>query len=229
MCGRYTLTKVNPEQLAATFSLETVPAEFLTPRYNIAPTQLMPVVIQNADGINELVNMRWGLVPSWSKDAKRAGQMINARSETLIEKPSFRDAYKKRRCLVVADGFYEWKANSDGPKTPLYIKLRDSGLFGLAGLWERWREPETGEFWTTCTIVTTTPNSLLESIHNRMPVILPREDYNTWLNPKINEPMQLEPLLKSYPAEEMEYYEVSPRVNNARVDASDLIQPVSRG
>ncbi len=226
MCGRYTLTDVSPEQLADTFSLQDVPIEFLTPRYNIAPTQWMPVVVQDAEGQNQLVQMRWGLVPSWSKDAKAAARMINARSETLTEKPSFREAYKKRRCLVVADGFYEWKANAEGPKTPLYIKLKNSGLLGLAGLWERWKEPESGEIWTTCTIITTTPNDLLKSIHDRMPVILPREQYGTWLNPKVTNPFELASLLASYPADEMTYYQVSPRVNNARYEAPDLVDPV---
>lgn len=226
MCGRYTLTNVNPEQLAETFSLQDVPAEFLSPRYNIAPTQRMPVVVRNAEGQNQLVKMRWGLVPSWSKDAKAAARMINARSETLAEKPSFREAYKKRRCLVVADGFYEWKANAEGPKTPLYIKLRNSGLFGLAGLWEGWKEPETGEIWTTCTIITTTPNDLLKPIHDRMPVILPRQQYGTWLNPEVSNPFELGSLLTAYPADEMTYYPVSTRVNNARYEAPDLIDPV---
>jgi putative SOS response-associated peptidase YedK len=226
MCGRYTLTVTNPEQLAQAFDLKTVPDEFLSPRYNVAPTQKMAAVVQDIEGQNQLVWMRWGLIPSWSKDASRASQMINARSETAHEKPSFRTALSRRRCLVIADGFYEWKPNADGAKTPMYIRLRDKSVFGLSGLWEKWTDPESGEIWTTCTILTTTPNAFLENIHNRMPVILPRQHYNRWLDPKITDPQEVMPLLQPYPAEAMMAYAVSKRVNNARYDGPDLIDAV---
>jgi putative SOS response-associated peptidase YedK len=227
MCGRYTNTITDPDILAEAFSLNNVPAEFLTARYNIAPTQPMAAVIQDREGRNQLVQMRWGLIPSWAKDASRAAQMINARAETVEEKSSFRTALSKRRCLIVADGFYEWKANPSGPKTPMYIRVRDRRVFGLAGLWERWTDPTSGEILTTCTIITTTPNALLETIHNRMPVILPRESYDLWLKPAVTNSQEVLPLLKPYPAEEMAAFPVSLRVNNARYDGPDLIEPAT--
>lgn len=225
MCGRYTLTVPDPDVVAQTFDLQTAPAD-LTPRYNIAPTQPVATIVKNPDGNNEFVWMRWGLIPSWAKDPAIGNKMINARAETLSEKPAFRTAYKARRCLVVADGFYEWQKNADGSKTPYYIRLREADVFGLAGLWEQWKNPETGELVKSCTIVTGEPNDLIKSLHDRMAVILPRSEYATWLNPKITDVRQLQPLLQPYPAESMVAFPVSPRVNNPRYDAPDLIDPV---
>ena len=226
MCGRYTITITDPDVIAATFDLETAPTD-LVPRYNVAPTQHVPTIVKNQDGANELVMMRWGLVPSWAKDPAIGNRMINARSETLAEKPSFRAAYRKRRCLVVADGFYEWKKNNDGSKTPMYVRLRNGGLFGMAGLWERWKAPETGGVITTCTIITTEPNNIMRPLHHRMAVVLDRTDYNQWLDPQFGDTAYLQHLLQPYPGDDMIAYAVSPRVNNSRHDGPDLVNPIS--
>src|SRR5258706_12216418 len=179
MCGRFTLT-INPDELQQQFGLSEAPPAQLVPRYNIAPTQPVAVIANNSERVLEL--FQWGLIPSWAKDPKIGSKLINARAETLAEKPSFRTALKRRRCLVVADGFYEWKKQSGG-KSPMYIQLKDGQPFGFAGLWEAWQSPEDGLI-KTCTIITTTPNALLADIHDRMPVILPREAYDQWLAPE---------------------------------------------
>jgi putative SOS response-associated peptidase YedK len=225
MCGRFTLTELDPDLVAETFALPGVPD--LPPRYNIAPTQPVATVIYDADGgRNELVVMRWGLIPSWAKDPTIGSRLINARGETVHEKPSFRSAFKRRRCLIVADGFYEWQQQASGPKVPMYITLRDHRPFGFAGLWERWTEPESGEVLTTCTIVTTTPNDLMAPIHNRMPVILPRDAYAAWLDPAQEGGEQVRRLLRPYPAEQMIAYPVSRKVNSPANDSPDLIERV---
>lgn len=229
MCGRYTNTVTNPEVLAQTFDLQTPPdADELKARYNIAPTQQIMTIGKNKEGYNSIAWMRWGLIPSWAKDSSIGNRMINARAETLAEKPSFRAAYKRRRCLVVADGFYEWRNNDDGSKTPMYIRLRDGGVFGLAGLWEQWQDNATGEKIVSCTIVTGKPNELIQPLHHRMAVILSPEHYDVWLSRNVNDPAQLQPLLQQpYPAEEMMVYEVSKRVNKPSYDGPDLIEPVA--
>ena len=223
MCGRFTLTQLDPDLLSATFSLPEVPD--LPPRYNIAPTQPVATVVRDAEANeNALLVMRWGLIPHWAKDPSIGSKMINARSETLAEKPSFRQALRYRRCLVVADGFYEWRAQRDGPKIPMYITVGDHQPFGFAGLYERWTEPESGEAVLSCTIITTTPNALMEPIHNRMPVILPPEHYSAWLDPSETDGARVLPLLQPYPAERMSAYPVSRRVNVPTVDSPDLIE-----
>lgn len=223
MCGRFTLTQLDPDLLSATFSLPDVPN--LPPRYNIAPTQPVATVVRDAEtDQNALLVMHWGLIPHWAKDPTIGSRLINARAETLAEKPSFRSALRYRRCLVVADGFYEWRAQPDGPKVPMYISLHDHRPFGFAGLYERWTEPESGETVLSCTIITTTPNALLASIHNRMPVILPPERFDAWLDPSETDGARVLPLLKPYPAEEMIAYPVSRRVNAPTVDSPDLIE-----
>jgi putative SOS response-associated peptidase YedK len=224
MCGRFTLTELDPDLIAKTFSLESVIPD-LPPRYNIAPTQPVAAVIRDAEsGRNALAVMRWGLIPHWAKDPTIGSRMINARAETVADKPSFRVALCRRRCLIVADGFYEWQPQPDGPKAPVYITLRDHVPFGFAGLYERWTEPESGEVLTTCTIITTRPNDLLAPIHNRMPVILPRAAYDRWLDPAITDGAQVTPLLKSYPADQMIAYPVSRRVNSPANDDPGLIE-----
>lgn len=226
MCGRYTLTVTDSNVVAQQFNLELAPAE-LSPRYNIAPSQTVATVLQNAAGNNELAWMRWGLIPSWAKEPSIGNKMINARAETLQEKPSFRSAYKARRCLVIADGFYEWFQESGVKgKTPYYIRLKDAAVFGLAGLWEQWKDPDTGEFIKSCTIITGEPNELIKPLHHRMAVILPQNRYDEWLDPKMHDTKQLQTLLQPYPAEEMTAFPVSTRVNNARYDAPDLIDPI---
>jgi len=224
MCGRFTLTELDPAVLTETFFLGGgVPN--LPPRYNIAPTQPVATVVRDVEhGDNRLVLMRWGLIPHWAKDPKIGNKLINARGETVHEKPSFRAALRRRRCLIVADGFYEWQAQPDGPKQPMYITLVDHQPFGFAGLWEQWTEPDSGDTLTTCTIITTSPNALLKPIHNRMPVILPREDYAAWLDPERSDPAQVMPLLRPYPAERMTAYPVSRRVNAPTFDDPSLIE-----
>jgi putative SOS response-associated peptidase YedK len=228
MCGRYTSTVVDPDIIAQAFDLDLSPdTPSLAARYNIAPTQDVITVVKDEENNTRLAWMRWGLIPFWAKDPAIGNRLINARSETLAEKPSFRAAYRYRRCLVVADGFYEWKGNDDGSKTPYYIRLKDGGLFGMSGLWEVWTDKQTGEVRTTCTIITTSPNELVQPIHNRMTVILPREHYDTWLDRNTTDTRQLQPLLQPYPAEAMTAYPVSTRVNNPRHEGPELIEPVA--
>jgi putative SOS response-associated peptidase YedK len=168
--------------------------------------------------------LRWGLIPSWAKDAAIGNRMINARAETVAEKPSFRRALQQRRCLILADGFYEWRQEGK-KKTPLFITLASREPFAFAGLWETWRPPD-GEAIHSCTIITTTPNALMESIHNRMPVILAREAETTWLDRTITEPEKLLPLLVPYPETLMDAYEVALTVNSPRNDSPACIAPI---
>lgn len=228
MCGRYTNTITDPEVIAQAFDLEAPPdAASLRAQYNIAPTQQVMTVGQNADGHNSLAWMRWGLIPRWAKEASIGNKMINARAETLAEKPSFRDAYRKRRCLIVADGFYEWRKNADRSKTPMYIRLSSGKPFGLAGLWEQWQDKSTGEKITSCTIITGTPNELIKPLHHRMAIVLPPAHYGMWLDRTIQDTEMLQTLLQPYPAAEMEVYEVSTRVNSPANDGPELIERVS--
>jgi putative SOS response-associated peptidase YedK len=220
MCGRFTLT-TDVEQLEERFSFHTTNLAF-TPHYNIAPSQQVLTVIGAEERRGGF--LRWGLIPSWAKDPSMGDRMINARAETVAEKPSFRRALQKRRCLVLADGFYEWRKEGK-TKTPMYIRLRSHEPFGFAGLWETWKSPE-GEAIHSCTVITTTPNSLMESIHNRMPVILSREGESSWLDRAIETPERLLPLLIPYSADAMEAYAVSSMVNNPRNDAPACIELV---
>ncbi len=223
MCGRFTLTAdLNAVQEA--FPWMYVP-EGLQPRYNIAPTQ--PVAVVANDGKNRLDYFTWGLVPSWAKDPEIGSRMINARAETLAEKPSFRNAFRRRRCLVLADGFYEWRASADSKrKTPMYIQLASGKPFAFAGLWEVWNGPDGSQI-LSCTIITTSPNALMEPIHNRMPVILPPEAYPLWLLPGEQDPARLASLLAPYPAEGMHAYPVSTLVNSPANDLPACIAPVA--
>ena len=177
MCGRFTLV-ADPNDLREAFPWLNIPGD-IQPRYNIAPSQ--PVAVIPNDGKNTLDYFVWGLIPSWAKDPQIGSRMINARAETLQEKPSFKNAFRRRRCLIPASGFYEWQATpGQKTKTPMYIRLREDKPFALAGLWENWNAPD-GSKILSCTIITTQPNALLQDIHNRMPVILPPEAYPTWL------------------------------------------------
>ncbi|HEY3342528.1 MAG TPA: SOS response-associated peptidase, partial [Anaerolineae bacterium] len=178
MCGRFTLT-IDPAELMEHFHLSTAD-EPIVPRYNVAPTQNVAVVLNESP--ERLSMVQWGLIPSWAKDPAIGAQMINARAETLAEKPAFRAAFKKHRCLVLADGFYEWRKEADGKtKTPMYARLKTGEPFAMAGLWEVWKAP-TGDAHRSCTIITTEPNELMSAIHNRMPVILPRDLESDWLD-----------------------------------------------
>jgi putative SOS response-associated peptidase YedK len=222
MCGRYVVTTPG-EVLAELFELDEKP--HLVPRWNVAPTQEVAIVRARPEGGRELAMARWGLVPFWAKDRAIGNRLINARAESLAEKPAYRDSFKKRRCLVVADGFYEWQ-KVDGRKQPWLLRLRDGGPFGFAGLWSLWRDKASGEELESCTIVTTSPNELAAPIHDRMPVILPRERHAEWLDPAA-EPSSLAALLEPFPAAEMEAYPVSTWVNAPQHDDPRCIEPLS--
>jgi putative SOS response-associated peptidase YedK len=217
MCGRYSL--VPKADFAERFGVENLQLD-LEPRYNIAPTQTTPVITRNSP--NRAEEMRWGLVPFWAKDPSIGNKMINARAETVAEKPAFRKALAARRCLVPASGFYEWKRDAGG-KVPHYIFLRDTGSFAFAGLYEIWKDQD-GQVLKTYTIITTTPNELMETIHNRMPVILSREDEGLWLDKEAEIPALLA-LLRPYPAEQMDAYVVSKAVNSPMHEGESLIEP----
>jgi putative SOS response-associated peptidase YedK len=221
MCGRFVLTS-NPDVIQTTFNLDSVPAG-LSARYNIAPSQ--PVAVITNEKSRELTFYRWGLIPSWAKDASMGNKMINARAETAPEKPAFRSAFKRRRCLIPADGFYEWQKQADG-KVPLFIHLKDRSLFALAGLWEIWHSPDGGEI-RTCTILTTEANDFMRPIHDRMPAILRVEDYPLWLSRNEQPVDDLRAALTPIDPSAMAAYPVSRLVNKPGVDAPECIQPVA--
>jgi putative SOS response-associated peptidase YedK len=222
MCGRFTLT-IDPDHLHEAFPWADIPDD-LSPRYNIAPSQFVAVIPNTGDNI--LAMYKWGLIPSWSKDPSIGDRMINARAESLAEKPSFRNAYRRRRCLILADGFYEWRQDpSMKSKQPMYIRMKNDQPFAFAGLWEIWKSSDETEV-RSCTIITTSPNSLLETIHNRMPVILPPDEYGRWLVPEDRHPEQLNDLLVPYDATGMVSYPVSRMVNSPQYESPELIQPV---
>lgn len=223
MCGRFTLT-ADMNILQESFPWLNIP-EGLGPRYNIAPTQ--PVAVVPNDGENKLDFFTWGLIPSWSKDPKIGNRMINARAETLAEKPSFRTAFKRRRCLILADGFYEWRQEGKGlPKTPMYIKLASSKPFAFAGLWESWNSKD-GSNILSCTIITTRPNAMVEKIHNRMPVILPEDTFPRWLEQGEVDTTRLSELLVPYTKEKMVAFPVSRAVNSPQNDSPVNVQPIN--
>jgi putative SOS response-associated peptidase YedK len=222
MCGRFALTNTDAETLTATFELGSAPD--LAPRYNIAPTQNVATVVRDTTGTNMLRLMRWGLIPSWAKDKAIGSRMINARGETVHEKPSFRAALRHRRCLVIADGFYEWQTQDGGAKQPMFITLANRDLFGMAGLYEHWTDQETGEAITSCTIITTNANPFMKQYHDRMPVILPREQYAFWLDPGVTDAEMARALLMPYPADLMDAYPVSRVVNSPANDDPSLIE-----
>jgi putative SOS response-associated peptidase YedK len=223
MCGRFTLNQ-SPEALAEIFDVQQVP--HLAAEYNIAPTQMVATVRQNPESEKrEFKQLHWGLIPSWAKDPKMGVKLINARAETAAQKPAFRSAFKHRRCLVLADGFYEWQ-RQQGKKQPFYFRLQDGQPFAFAGLWERWETPTNDEI-ISCTILTTAANELLQPIHERMPVILEPQDYDLWLDSQVQTPETLQPLLRSYLAPAMTAYPVSTLVNNSRHNSSECIMPLS--
>lgn len=221
MCGRYTL-KTPPEAIASHFAV----AEFseLRTRFNIAPTQLAPAVLCMESGRRSMAMLRWGLVPHWAKDASMGVRMINARVETISEKPAFREPFKSRRCLVPADGFYEWEKQGT-ERTPYYFQLSESQPFGMAGLWDEWHDPN-GSPLHTFTIITREANAAVAPIHERMPVIVSPSDYEAWLS---GETMSVEDrlaLLDSALSEQLTRHEVGRAVGNPRHDAPDCIEPV---
>ena len=218
MCGRYSITTA-PEAMRRLFKF-TNDTPNLRPNYNCAPTQALPVVRLNAEGDRELVTLKWGLIPFWAKDSKIAYSTINARAETVVHKPAFRAAFKARRCLVPADGFYEWQPGEK--KQPYRITMKDGEPFAMAGLWEQWDKGE--EPLQTFTIIVTSGNSLMKPIHDRMPVILPADTWDHWLTSKdLGVP---EALLMSYPASKMAAYNVSTRVNSPKNNDAEIIEPL---
>lgn len=223
MCGRFTLIAPG-ETIADQFGLPEAPQ--IAPRYNIAPTQPIAAVrVSESSKQRELTYFHWGLIPRWAKEPSIGSRMINARSETAAEKPSFRAAFKYRRCLVPADGFYEWQ-KLNGTKQPVRIQTKNGDPFAIAGLWEHWQGPDGSEI-ESCTLLTTTPNELLAQVHNRMPVILAPDDYDLWLDPGAQHPAEIQPLLKPYPADEMTFYPVSTYVNNPRNEDPRCIEPLT--
>jgi putative SOS response-associated peptidase YedK len=221
MCGRYNL-RASDRELEEFFRVVWPPQVEWTPRYNIAPTQTVLAVRLKGDhnSKRELAPFRWGLIPSWSKDEKIGNRLINARADTVAEKPSFRAAYKRRRCLIPATGFYEWKK---AEKQPFHIHRKDDGLFCFAGLWERWEKGD--QPIDSCTILTTDANNLLQPIHDRMPVIMPRELADLWLDPDV-EPGALAKLLQPYPGEDLQADPVSALVNNPRNESPECVTPI---
>ena len=221
MCGRFSLL-AHQEMLRERFNI----AEFefdISPRYNIAPSQKIATVI-NYD-VLKLVGMRWGFIPFWAKDMKIGNKMINTRAETIAEKLVFKHSFLKKRCLIPATGFYEWKKTSDG-KTPMHIRMDSDQVFAFAGIYSQWKSP-SDSIILSCSIITTTPNSLMKPIHNRMPVILKQDDESTWLDPEFDDIETLKELLRPYSDESLEAFEVSTHVNNPRNDDPMCVRPIT--
>ncbi len=220
MCGRFVLD--SPVDIIVNeFSVER-PSFNLKKSFNVSPSQTILVLI--FDGKRRLIPCRWGYIPSWSKDESIGNRMINARAETITKKPSFKNAFKKRRCLIIADGFYEWQRR-ENTKSPFFIHLKSNRPFGLAGLYNVWTSPD-GTPLCTCTIVTTEANRILREVHGRMPAIISKKKYDVWLDPAINDSSELLPLLQPYPADEIEFFEVSKRVNSPKNDSPENIEPL---
>jgi putative SOS response-associated peptidase YedK len=223
MCGRFTL-HLPPELLAEIFGLLEIPV--FPARYNIAPTQKAAVIRNAGSGLNRLDFLQWGLIPPWAKDRGIGHKMINARAETVHEKPAFRHAIRRRRCLTPSSGFFEWRIEGKG-KIPLYVRLKDGSPMVFAAIWESWR-PAEGESVESFAILTTSSNELVAPLHDRMPVILHPREYRLWLDAGITDPAALRHLYRPFPADLMEMYPVSPLVNSPRNDTSDLIRPVTQ-
>jgi len=219
MCGRFVI-ELSPELVKAIFGLAVTPD--LPPRYNVAPTQLVPVIRQATDGKRQLVMLRWGLVPAWAKE-EGAG-LINARAETVDVKPSFRQAYRQRRCIIPASGFYEWQKLGKG-KVPYYVRMADGSPMPFAGIWESWKSPE-GQVLESCAILTTAANATVAPIHERMPVVLPPAAFDPWLDPGLHDAAPLAVLLSPCPSEQVESFPVSPLVNSPTNDSPTCIEPV---
>ncbi|HXY36302.1 MAG TPA: SOS response-associated peptidase [Planctomycetaceae bacterium] len=220
MCGRFTL-RARPADLVEVFELLREPE--LTPRFNIAPTQPVAIVRQ-VDKHREISMVRWGLIPFWAEDPKVGYSTINARAETVAKKPTFRQSFAKRRCLIPADGFYEWQ-RMDGRKQPFFIHMKDDRPFAFAGLWDRWKRGD--QAIESCSIIVSNANELVEPIHDRMPVILDQEDYARWLDPKNQDTAALQGLLRPYPAEGMTAFPISTLVNSPRNDQPECIERLS--
>jgi putative SOS response-associated peptidase YedK len=228
MCGRYTLVRL-ADVLERFPWIQHGPPD-LVPRYNIAPTQ--PLLAIANDEPDEFTHLLWGLVPYWAKDPSIGNRMINARAETLADKPAFRNSLRRRRCLIPADGFYEWRpdpARKKGGKVPTYVRMKDHKPFAFAGLWDNWLDPAgTGTEFRSCTIITTRPNELMADIHDRMPAIIHPEHYRAWLDPAEHDAAEMLQYLGPYPAEEMVAQPVSTLVNSPKNDVPACIEPVEK-
>jgi putative SOS response-associated peptidase YedK len=223
MCGRYRLSR--RKQIVEEYFHCGSDEPDWAPRYNVAPTQPIPVIRQNPkEPVRELSLMKWGLIPSWAKDSSVAAQMINARSETASTKPAFRDALKSRRCLIPADGFYEWMRTGK-TKQPYCFEVNDGELFAFAGLWDRWKDP-SGNWVKTCSILTTTPNAMTAAVHDRMPVILDPDYYDLWLDPGMQNLATASDLLNPYDACLMRCYPISTRINHVANEDEECSRPV---
>ncbi len=221
MCGRFTLT-ADPAEIIEVFGDFTFPTKF-SPRYNIAPTQPVLAIPNNPNRKADF--FIWGLIPSWAKDPSIGNKLINARGETIAEKPSFRGGFKYKRCIIPTDGFYEWKASpGEKTKTPYFIHMKNRKPFAFAGLWDEWQSPDGGAV-CTCTIITTEPNELMSTLHNRMPVILAPKDYALWLDPAPQTPEKLVHLIKPFPADAMSAHPVSTLVNKPGNDRPECVVP----
>jgi putative SOS response-associated peptidase YedK len=222
MCGRFTLT-TTPEEVAEHFGLAETPQ--LSPRFNVTPGQAIATIARSRESARPMLALRrWGLVPAWAKDAKLGSRMINARVETVGEKPAFRSAFRERRCLVPADGFYEWAPRPGGSKQPYHVAFPERRCFAIAGLWERWRDP-AGAPLETCTLLTTAAGARLRAVHDRMPVIVAPADYGRWLDPDADPAAALEGILRSAPGAALELHAVGRRVNDPRFDDPACLAP----
>jgi len=220
MCGRFGLW-AEPGQIESNFKVQL--PHSLPLRYNIAPSQEIPAIRLSNDGERELAMLRWGLVPFWAKEQSTKYKMINARADTVFTKPAYKAAIRRRRCLIPASGFFEWK-RSEQSKQPYLVRIRDTDLFAMAGLWERWEDSETAEVIESCAILTTRPNTVVGNLHDRMPVIIKPESYPLWLDPQIQNQKDLSPLMEPYPDKETVIQPVSKEVNNPANDRPSVIQ-----
>jgi putative SOS response-associated peptidase YedK len=223
MCGRYRLSR-RKQIIEQHFDAVSGDEDWVS-RYNVAPTQPVPIIRQKPkEPVRELSLMKWGLIPSWAKHPSGAARMINARSETAATKPAFRDALKFRRCLIPADGFYEWMRTGKA-KQPYCFEVGEGALFAFAGIWDRWKDP-SGNWVKTCSILTTTPNAVTSPVHDRMPVILDPDDYDVWLDPWMKDVAAASDLLKPYDARGMQCYPISTRINRVANDDAECSAPV---
>lgn len=220
MCGRYTIT-ITLEELMSRFMIDMPLPPFHTPKYNVAPGQMVMAIVNDGER-NRLGELKWGLVPQWAKEEKVGNMMINARAETITEKPAYRIPFQRKRCLIPADGFYEWKREGKA-KQPMRIMLKSKELFAMAGLYDTWIAPD-GRKISTCAVITTAPNELMEDIHDRMPLILRPEDESLWLDRSVTDTGRLQELLRPYPAEEMRAYPVPALVGNVKNDLPECIE-----
>ena len=223
MCGRYTIT-VSLEELMLRYWIGDTNVPFHRPKYNVAPGQMIMAIVHDGEK-NRLGELKWGLVPSWADDPKIGNKMLNARAETVWEKPAFKKLVQRKRCIIPADGFYEWQKRDSG-KQPMRIAHRDRSLFSMAGLYDTWMSPD-GNKLSTCTILTTEPNELMAPIHNRMPVILGQQDESSWLDRSFQNQHHLNALLRPYPAELLEAYPVTAAVGNVNTDDPFCIEPLA--